>query len=98
MKYVNKLTDEQIIKFIGFDTEDDFFDYDNFKVTRYDNYILVNFVDEDRLVSDFYYDIIIWDEYNDMPDELRYEFNIEYRKNMLEYFGEQYAIDYLLGE
>lgn len=75
-----------------------FFDYDSFKVTRYDNYILVNFVDEDRLVSDFYYDIIIWDEYNDMPDELRYEFNIEYRKKMLEYFGEQYAIDYLLGE
>lgn len=26
------------------------------------------------------------------------EINKRYRKKMLEYFGEQYAIDYLLGE
>lgn len=98
MKYVNRLTNEQIIELIGFDTEDDFFDYNNFKITKHDNHIQVNFVDETYLISDFYYDIIIWDGNSDMPDELRHEFNKNYRENMLEYFGEQYAIDYLLGE
>lgn len=89
MKYVNKLTDEQIKELIFMNNLDKM----SFKIIRYNNFIHINFINQSHILTDFNYNISIISDKNILK-----EFNKEYRKKMLEYFGEQYAIDYLLGE
>lgn len=87
MKYVNKLTDEQIKELIFMNNLDKF----NYKIMRYPNYILIKFSSEKHILTDFKYSVSTY-IYKNILDK----FNKEYRKKMLEYFGKQYAIDYLL--
>ena len=89
MKYVNKLTDEQIKELIFMNNLDKM----SFKIIRYNNFIHINFINQSHILTDFNYNVSIISDKNILK-----EFNKEYRKKMLEYFGEQYAIDYLLGE
>ena len=92
MKYVNKLTDEQIKEIL----QNIYFKKSNIESKEYFEDCLT--VEISNLYNDRFdltdYDISAIDFY--ISNE--YEINIEYRKKMLEYFGEQYAIDYLLGE
>lgn len=89
MKYVNKLTDEQIKELIFMNNLDKM----SFKIIRYNNFIHIQFINQSHILTDFNYSVSIISNKNILK-----EFNKEYRKKMLEYFGEQYAIDYLLGE
>lgn len=89
MKYINRLTDEQIKELIFMDNLNKM----SFKIIRYNNFIHINFINQSHILTDFNYNVSIISDKNILK-----EFNKEYRKKMLEYFGEQYAIDYLLGE
>lgn len=97
MKYVTKLTNEQIEELANIYYEGTDEKISKVEISSFKNglSIIVNL--ECEIVDEFIfkdYRVIIYDFY----DLKEYEHLIQYRKKMLEYFGEQYAIDYLLGE
>lgn len=89
MKYVNRLTNEQIEELIFMDNLNKM----SFKIIRYNHFIHIQFINQSHILTDFDYSVSIISD-----KSILNEFNKKYRRKMLEYFGEQYAIDYLLGE
>lgn len=97
MKYINKLTDEQIKELTNIWYEDTEEKISKIEVSSFRNGLSIIVSLECGIVDELVfkdYRVLIYDFY----DYKEHEHIIQYRKKMLEYFGEQYAIDYLLGE
>ena len=91
MLYIQKCSDKQIKELMKCYAED----YTDIEIIRREDGIDVQLINdgipENYIVSD--YDVKVCD-WNDVEGDYLYNF----RKKMLEYFGEKYAIDYLLNE
>lgn len=89
MSYLQKCSDEQIKKLMRYYAPD----YTDITIIRRDEVIDIELINdefpENYIMSD--YDVEVYDWDNQGTDCL-----YDYRKKMLEYFGNQYAIDYLL--
>lgn len=97
MKYVNKLTDEQIKELANIWYEDTEEKILKIELSSFRKGLSIIISLECGIVDELVfkdYRVLIYDFY----DYKEHEHIIQYRKKMLEYFGEQYAIDYLLGE
>lgn len=100
IKYANRLTDEQIKELILIYYPND--NIININIDKKDNGVFIEvsikIVDEEEFDVK---DLIIFKDYGfefyDFYDIDSHEHRKQYRKKMLEYFGEQYAIDFLLG-
>lgn len=107
MKYINRLTNEQIeelISDIWYKEEKENNHILDIDVTKYSDIVIIQtqyYISDGGDIVDLEETMRIWDydiETFDFIDHKEHEHIIQYRKKMLEYFGEQYAIDYLLGE
>lgn len=90
MSYLQKCSDEQIKKLMRCYA----FDYTDITITRRNEIIDIELINdgipEQYIMSDYNVEVYDWDDQG--TDCLH-----DYRKKMLEYFGNQYAIDYLLN-
>lgn len=87
--YIHKLSDAQIKELMKCYTPD----YTEIDIIRHSNCIdvelIVDDIPESYVLHDYIVDVYDWDDSD--TDCLH-----DYRAKMLEYFGNQYAIDYLL--
>ena len=90
MMYLQKCNDEQINELMSCYAEN----YTDITINRRDDYIdvelIVDDIPEQYVLHDYSVDVYDWDDTD--TDCLH-----KYREKMLEYFGNQYAIDYLLA-
>lgn len=87
--YIQKLSDEQIKELMKYYASD----YTGIDIVRHSNNIdvelIVDDIPENYVLYDFTVEVYDWDDSG--TDCLH-----NYRTKMLEYFGNQYAVDYLL--
>ena len=88
--YIHKLSNDQIKELMKCYTPD----YTDIDIVRHSDFIdvelIVDDIPENYTLYDFTVEVYDWDD--SQTDCLH-----DYRAKMLEYFGSQYAIDYLLG-
>lgn len=90
MTYIEKCSDEQIQELMRCYAKS----YTDISISRRDEVVDVELINdeipENYIVSDYNVEVFDWD---DSGESCLHDF----RKKMLEYFGDQYAIDYLLN-
>ena len=90
MAYIERCSDEQIKELMKYYAKS----YTDISISRRDEIVDVELINDDipenYIVSDYNVEVYDWD---DSGESCLHDF----RKKMLEYFGNQYAIDYLLN-
>lgn len=104
LKYINQLTEDQLIELIKIFTGDTYRELLDLVIEEDKIDVIVRVEEEDSECEEGYlsledsytlfdYDVKIWDYYcSNKADLIR-----QYREKLLNRFGNQYALDYLLG-